>query len=127
MLITKLKRLFRKKNCDNFSVDTSFEKKYLSILDRNVFFGYHDKSPFNYDSNKILACVTLNEEITNESECTKLDIGYYDLTSEKLIFNKITDTNIWSWQQGCMLQWVNKNMSTDEIIFNKLINGEYKA
>jgi len=127
MLITKLKRFFRKKNCNNFLVDDNFEKKFLSVKDRSVFFGYHDKSPFNYTSSKILACVTLNNKITNESECTKLDIGFYDMTSEDPIFNHITETNIWSWQQGCMLQWVNKNKDTDEIIYNKLIDGEYKA
>lgn len=92
---------------------------------KHIFFGYHDKTPFNLDGNKILAC---SVPIHKHAEAKpKMQLGYFDKTRNENFdtkFNVFGETTTWCWQQGCMLQWNPANPNS-QVIFNKLVNGKY--
>ena len=88
----------------------------------NYFCGYYDKSPFNIDSSKILAC---KPEFINrfpEKEDV-LEIGFFDWKKSSR-FIKITETKAWNWQQGCMLQWLGPDFNS-KIIYNDRIKNKF--
>jgi hypothetical protein len=91
-------------------------------IDANYFCGYYDKSPVSSDGSKLIALKTnFIDHIPNRNDVAI--IGYFDLDSNDRVFHKLTETNSFNWQQGCMLQWFgNKN---DEIIFNKFIDNKF--
>ena len=78
--------------------DISEKIKYeIDLVDKgNVFFGYHDRKPFNNSSELVLS---------HRSNGTGLDIGFFDLNSKKKEFIKVGSSNAFSSQQGAMLQW----------------------
>ena len=90
--------------------------------DANYFCGYYDKSPISLDNSKLLVLKTnFIDHIPNSNDVAT--IGYFDLDSKDGVFHKLSETNSFNWQQGCMLQWIgNKN---DEIIFNKFIGNKF--
>ena len=105
------------------------EIKTLSSSKGAIFFGYHDKTPFNQNGNKILAHFTTENEHSIESECKTIDIGFFQKGNDGHFINKfikVSTTTTWSWQQGSMLQWDPLNPQ-DQIIFNDIIEGKYGA
>ena len=57
-----------------------------------------------------------------------MDIGYYDVGNKKnTSFICVATTDLWCWQQGCRLQWINYNgdNNSKHIIYNKSVNGHY--
>ena len=90
--------------------------------DKNYFFGYYDKTPWNYNDKKMIFLRT-------ESKCKKAEsneeaeVILYDVKTEKE--KVIGITNAWNVQQGCMLQWLESEKY--KIIYNKYINNKYKA
>ena len=85
--------------------------------DENYFFGYYDKSPLSKDGSKLLACKSsfINRPV---SKGDILEIGYFNWKfPDKFI--KITQTEAWNWQQGCMLQWLGE--SNTKIIYNDIM------
>lgn len=101
--------------------------RLLGDGDRPTFFGYHDKTPFSGDGMKILAMSIAASDTEVDSECTQMKIGYFSKSDKGGFDNKfhsVTETTIWCWQQGCMLQWNPVNPSR-EIIYNTLLNGKY--
>lgn len=98
---------------------------YLRDSNNAVFFGYHDKTPFSGDNSKVLANSVKASDKSAKSEGALMKIGYFTLNSDLASeFIQVAETTTWCWQQGCMLQWNNKNPNK-EIIFNKLIKGNY--
>ena len=95
---------------------------FSTVKNENYFFGYYDKSPLNYDSTCLLAQrASFNNRSPNEDDV--LEIGYINWqVSNK--FNFITNTRAWNWQQGCMLQWLNKGKNRN-IIYNDRIDGKF--
>lgn len=70
---------------------------------KHHFFGYYDKSPWNFSENLLLA----HEVAFNKRPPTANDpatIGVIRL-NEASNFEPITQTYAWNWQQGSMLQW----------------------
>ena len=101
----------------------------LSSSKGAIFFGYHDKTPFNQNGNKILAHFTTENEHSIESECKLIDIGFFQKGNDGHFINKfikVSTTTTWSWQQGSMLQWDPLNPQ-NQIIFNDIIEGKYGA
>lgn len=92
-----------------------------------IYFGYHDKSPFNLDGTKLLVMHLPVKQTDQDAECTPVKLGFYRQTSPGVIneeFVKVGSTSTWCWQQGCMLQW--DPASPDKrIYFNDLVNGRY--
>lgn len=116
-------------------IDEHIEKIYNSKVHIfhdsrfSVFFGYNDKTPFSGDSTKLLANLVEASDQDLQSEGKDMKIGFYNISldNEKSNnFNLIDTTTTWSWQQGCMLQWNPKN-PTDEIVYNKMVNGKFGA
>ena len=83
---------------------------------RNIFFGYHDRTPFHVNSRLVLA---------HRSNVDKLDIGFFDLKDKKKEFHSITYSTAYSTQQGSMLQWDYLN-NTETINFNSFIGDSVK-
>lgn len=81
---------------------------------QDYFFGFHDKSPFSPNADKILANkLTIPLYMPDLSD--PLIIGYFNLQSGK--FDKyipLGKSFAWNYHKGCRLQWLNE----DKIIFN---------
>lgn len=89
-------------------------KTNYNIIEREgYFFGFHDKVPWSFNNDKLLAH---KFEISNRAikPDDEVEIGYF-FGNEFKKFKKIDTTLSWNWQQGSMLQWLNEN---DDIIFN---------
>ena len=93
-----------------------------------IFFGYHDKTPFSHGNDRVLAMRAEVEGGSPESECTPIELGIYTLNNEMSPgpFQSLTKTTTWCWQQGCMLQW-DPAMSQDRFYYNDLVAGKYGA
>ena len=87
----------------------------------NYFFGYYGISPWSKDSKKVLGTKVpfLGKHPTTKDE---LEIFIKDLKTDRL--KKIAKTKTWSWQQGCMLQWIGPDFNT-KIIFNDFKKGNF--
>jgi hypothetical protein len=106
-----------------------FQLEQLSSEEGAVFFGYHDKTPFNKNGDKVLAHLARIKKPSISDECTSIELGYFqkgDNGQFKNHFIKITETTTWSWQQGSMLQW-NPACSDRQIYFNDLVKGIYST
>lgn len=99
-----------------------FSHNTISIADEeyNIFFGFYDHTPFCQNNNRVLFNRT-TAPIEPVSPSDELELCYYDLTTQEV--RKFGETYTWNWQKGCRLQWY----SEDEVIYNKLVDGEYGA
>lgn len=86
------------------------------------FFGYYDKSPWDY-SNRYMLCLRVNNSTESVAPNQAADIILID-TQNKNSFEVLSKTNTWNVQQGCMLQWLGPDYSK-KIIFNDFRNGKY--
>lgn len=96
---------------------------YSDLTQRsNCFYGFHTTSPWSYDNKYLLTheCSKLkNRKSVNE----KIDIGYF--SGENFTeYNRVTDSLLWNWQQGTMLQWLG---DTYYFILNDWIDGKHKS
>ena len=110
-----------------YQLDFKIEKLFSS--EGEIFFGYHDKTPFNKSSDKVLSHHVKGDNHTLNSECTSIEIGYFQKGKNGQFdkhFIKVTETTLWSWQQGSMLQWDPLHPDS-QIIFNDLVDGNYGA
>lgn len=84
----------------------------------HYFFGYFDKSPWDPAGKRLLAnhvdFVARQPRFGDKAELGIIEDGK---------FSPVAVTDIWNWQQGCMLQW----FSQDEIIYNDFENDHYVA
>lgn len=95
--------------------------QHLTDGENATFFGYHDKTPFSGDGSKILACSVAAVDTDPGAECSRMEIGYFkkgDSGTFQPDFQRLTHTDSWCWQQGCMLQW-NPVKPDREILFNR--------
>ena len=85
------------------------------------WFGYYDKLQFDPTSRYVLGMRTdIDKRLIETSD--KLEIGLIDLENGDR-WQKLGETTAWSWQQGCMLQWVPG--SGEEVIWNDRQDGQY--
>ncbi len=79
---------------------------YISLgsPEYHTFVGYYDIQPFDPSGTKLLAgrCPSSHN---GRAMDTPLEIGYFDLKTQ--VFTSIGTTQLWCWQMGCRLQWVN--------------------
>jgi hypothetical protein len=115
-LLYNLNCLFKGKNFYKAHVPCIFfgEWKY------HTFMGYYDICAFNGAEDKMVAarCPSAHNIRAMDKE---LEIGFYNLETEE--FTKIANTQLWSWQQACRLQWVNWQ-GVESLMYNDLVNGE---
>ena len=88
------------------------------------WFGYYDKSPWDATSRYLLAMEA--EFCDRQPKPTDfITVGMVDLKN-KDEWIPFTITTAWSWQQGCMLQWLGSK-PTREVIFNSIAKEEPAA
>tara|TARA_B100001250_G_C19779724_1_gene781294 strand:- start:68 stop:1312 length:1245 start_codon:yes stop_codon:yes gene_type:complete len=93
-------------------------KEILGDKNQNFFFGYYDKTPWNYFDNKILShSIKIKNNLPTVNDFA--EVGFFE-KNKKWEFKKIDQTNLWNYQQGAMLQWI----SNEEIIFNQLYKNK---
>ncbi|MFB2121254.1 hypothetical protein [Parapedobacter sp. 2B3] len=93
--------------------------RMLTSGSQNHFFGYYGINPWNRDKTYVLSLeAPFNNRLPNPGE--KAAIGLVDMKTGA--FNRITETNAWNLQQGCMLHWNPLNPNT-EFYFNDVSDG----
>lgn len=96
--------------------------------DKEYFFGYYDKSPWNI-SDKYILCLRVNSTHSDVSPKETADIILIDTTKDFNASNrvkKLAETRTWNVQQGCMLQWLGDDYD-QKIIYNDFRNNNYCA
>ena len=83
--------------------------------------GYHDIKPFNKGNDDILLVHRYPKNTIGPKNNIPIDICIWD--HKKNIFNKISDTTSWSWEQGSRLQWLDE----ENIIFNHVLDGKLQS
>lgn len=99
----------------------------LSDGDNATYFGYHDKTPFSLDGNKILAMSLEVSDSVPENEGSIMKLGYFQKRSKGDFGNEFISfaiTTTWCYQQGCMLQWL-PQYPNRKVIYNTLLEGSY--
>ncbi|MBE7465550.1 MAG: hypothetical protein HS116_18900 [Planctomycetes bacterium] len=86
------------------------------------FFGYYDKCPWNATGRLMLAMEVPFMDRMPEPE-DALTIGLIDLRNES-VFTPLDRTYAWSWQQGCMLQWL-PDAPDRKILYNAREDGRF--
>lgn len=78
------------------------------------FFGFHDKCPWSYDNQFLLAhrCGELPLKMPGPNEA--IEIGIFS-GNEYDTFHPLAKSKAWNWQTGAMLQWI---ADSDRIVFN---------
>lgn len=84
------------------------------------FFGYYDKTPWNFDDTQVL-CLRVKSTTKELDSNEDAEIILIDTENENN-FTVIGKTNAWNIQQGCMLQWRGPNYK-QEILFNDFRNN----
>ncbi len=90
-----------------------FEAAYPIIVRENYFFGFHDKCPWSQNNTMLLAN-RFDIPLRMPRSDDRLAVGYFTGEDHR-VFNPISETRAWNWQQGCMLQWVG---ATNSFVFN---------
>ena len=90
--------------------------------DKEYFFGYYDKSPWDATGRYVL-CMRANNTWSNPDPTDVADIIIIDTQSNNSV-RKIASTRTWNVQQGCMAQWLGPDF-INRIIYNDLIDGKY--
>lgn len=90
--------------------------------DKEYFFGYYDKSPWDVTGRYIL-CLQADNTWSDVSPKSKADILLIDTENGNSI-HKIAQTSAWNVQQACMLQWLGGD-SSKRIIYNDYRDGTY--
>lgn len=89
--------------------------------DREYFFGYYDKSPWNANGTKVLCMSAKNTTLTVAPKDV-LDILVLDMQNNRRVV-KVAESRAWNVQQGCMAQWLGPNYDK-EIIYNDFRSGQ---
>ncbi len=100
----------------------SVSTPYKLTVRENFFFGFHDKCPWSPDNKMLLANkfdVPLRMPQTNDT----LTVGYF-WGDDYATFRPISETRAWTWQLGCMLQWLG---NTNQIVFNDFDGSRHVA
>lgn len=85
------------------------------------FYGFHDKSPFSADGQRLLAHRNLvGDRSVRAGDAA--EVGVFAGT-DWMDFTPLGRTTAWNWQLGSMLQW----RSADQVVFNTLAGDEPRA
>ena len=85
------------------------------------WFGYYDKHQFDPTNRYVLGMETDFEGRTPEADET-IRLGLIDLENDDE-WKTFAETKAWSWQQGCMLQWLPGTDS--KVIYNNRIGDQH--
>lgn len=100
--------------------DLRVPMRLVSGDDRQWFFGYYEKSPWNRSQSLMLACIcTFADRQPRVGE--HLELAAIDLrgsTAGGASYRVFDRTTQWSWQQGTMLQWLGPEQEST-VIYNR--------
>lgn len=103
---------------DLFPRKKEFSKNPIDFKE-GYFFGFHDKSPFSEDGEKLLAnkyLIPLRMPLAEDV----LEVGYFQLKSGIIgDFIKIGESKAWNYHKGCRIQWID----TSRLIYNTSLDG----
>lgn len=86
----------------------------LSCPKSHIFIGYYDIQPFSADQSLII----YNKKPLNSND---LEIGTYNILQKE--FTSIDTVPTWCLQQGCRLQWINRDKQ-EALLYNTLKDGQ---
>lgn len=86
------------------------------------FFGYYDKSPWDY-SDRYMLCISARDAHSSVAPNEAADILLIN-TQDNNSYKLLAKTNSWNVQQSCMLQWLGPDYSS-RIIYNDFRDGQY--
>jgi WD40 repeat protein len=98
--------------CDIVPVKEA-DSLYQMHVREGFYFGFHDKCPWSQNNTMLLAN-RFDIPLRMPRSDDRLTVGYFTGEDQR-VFNEISETRAWNWQQGCMLQWVG---DTDNVVFN---------
>lgn len=105
-------RYFWKQRYRSIVIDKKVNFKNVSLKNfKHSFCGYYTNKPFDSTNNRILVSST-NSDAVRSTGTEKLILSILDLTTMK--YNSFAETVSWNWQQGAMLQWLDK----ERVIYN---------
>ncbi len=107
--------------CDIVPVKEA-DSPYEIHVREGFYFGFHDKCPWSADNTKLLAN-RFDIPLRMPRSDDRLIVGYFT-GEDHGVFNAISETRAWNWQQGCMLQWVGE---TDNFVFNDFDGNSHVA
>lgn len=90
--------------------------------DKEYFFGYYDKSPWDASMRYLICMRAINTWSEPDPKGTA-DILLIDTDVNNGV-RKITTTHTWNVQQGCMAQWLGPDFKS-RILYNDMRNGKY--
>lgn len=84
-----------------------------------VFFGYHDRTPFSSDNAYLIAHVYRGQPTKIAPSRDELEIGVFQLDPSEgnSRFRVIDRTRLWSWQQASLATW-NPGQSGTQLLYN---------
>jgi hypothetical protein len=86
---------------------------------RGYFFGFHDKSPFSPDNDKLLAhCNLIGNRTVLPGDSS--EVGFFS-GDDWDTFSPVASTRAWDWQLGSMLQWIGSD--GERCVFNDIVDG----
>ncbi|WP_111836707.1 TolB-like translocation protein [Actinomyces bovis] len=88
--------------------------------DREYFFGYYDKSPWDASGTKVL-CMSAKDTVSAVAPKDVLDLLVLDMHDNRQVL-KVAESRSWNVQQGCMAQWLGPDYGS-KIIFNDFRSG----
>lgn len=88
---------------------------------KNIFFGYYDISAFNPKNEDLILIHGTNHNLYKEyiDLNTPCDIIVYSISTKS--YEIAGSSNLWNWQQGCRLQW----LDDENIIYNNFERKRY--
>jgi len=98
--------------------------EYESSGEACHFIGYYDKSPFDSNDTRLIAhrVRSADDRLVEAGDTT--DVGVFDIETGEFVQHG--ETQAFNWQQGSQLQW-RGNSNTEELMFNKIIDGQVKG
>jgi len=107
--------------CDFIPVERT-KSVYPIKVRENFFFGFHDKCPWSFNDEFLLAHrFSIPLRMPLPDDC--VEIGYFSGQGYSN-FHSLAVTKAWNWHQGAMLQWLGDSLN---IIFNDFSQGRHIA
>ncbi|WP_347330097.1 hypothetical protein [Marinimicrobium locisalis] len=75
------------------------------VVRPNCFYGFHNLCPWSKDNKYLLTHRFQTPDDRLPEKGQKIEVGVF-FGENHQSYRKITETNVWNWQQGAMLQWL---------------------
>jgi len=124
-LKNKLLYYFKKPNLIYKRIDHMEKLRLVSPFsnnESNIFFGYYDRSPWDYSQKYILyLSVPLIQHHPNMENRGKIGVLNSKNNNKKILCK----TKAWNWQQGSMLKWLKNDNNDPLFVYNDYRSEKY--